>query len=287
MILKSCSANGPAKGYAAMMATTKQPASGKRQPDYGLDAPGVIRNLLLAAALGFLAWPLGLALHVVLWSQAPEPVRVIFPLNYMGPSAGLVCLLLASWMVYYSYAGKLRLRDRLLDGIPWRGDEAVLDMGCGRGLMLLGAAKRLTTGKATGIDLWQGEDLAGNTPEATRANAEAEGVSARVEIQTGDARRLPFADGSFDVVVSNAALHNIYNPDERRTAVREIARVLKPGGRVLIADVRHTAEYADVLRQSGCPDVETKGSTITAFVLKVLTFGSLQPGVVQGQKARP
>jgi ubiquinone/menaquinone biosynthesis C-methylase UbiE len=269
-----------------MRATTKQPASGRRRPRYGLDAPGVIRHLLVVAALGFLAWPLGLALHVVLWSQAPEPVRIIFPLNYIGPSAGLVCLLLASWMVYYSYAGKLRLRDRLLDGIAWRGDEAVLDVGCGRGLMLLGAAKRLTTGKATGIDLWQGEDLAGNTPKATRANAEAEGVSDRVEIQTGDARRLPFADDSFDVVVSNAALHNIYNSHERRAAVCEIARVLKPGGRLLIADIRHTAEYAEVLRQSGCADVEQKGSPIAALVLKVLTFGSLQPGVVQGQKAQ-
>src|SRR5579871_18131 len=153
-----------------MGTTTKQPDSGKRRANYGLDAPGVVRNLLVAAALGFLAWPLGLALELVLWSQGPEPLRIIFPLNYMGPSAGVVCLLLACWMVYYSYAGKVRLRDRLLDGIPWRGDEAVLDVGCGRGLMLVGAAKRLTTGKATGIDLWQGEDLGGNSPEATRAN---------------------------------------------------------------------------------------------------------------------
>jgi ubiquinone/menaquinone biosynthesis C-methylase UbiE len=245
----------------------------------------VVRNLLVIALLGFLAWRLGLALDVVLWWQSPQPVRITLPLNYMGLGIGFVCLSMGCWMLYYSDAGKFRLRDRLLNGISWSGDEAVLDVGCGRGLMLLGAARRLTTGKAIGIDLWQGEDLSGNSPAATRANAEAEGVADRVEIQTGDARKLPFADASFDVVVSNAALHNIYNAEERRAAVREIVRVLKPGGWVLIADIRHTAEYARILVQNGCGEVKQTGSGITAAVLKVLTFGSLQAGTVQGQKA--
>jgi ubiquinone/menaquinone biosynthesis C-methylase UbiE len=169
--------------------------------------------------------------------------------------------------------------------VPWRGDEAVLDVGCGRGLLLIGAAKRLTTGKATGIDLWQGEDLAGNSPQATLANAEAEGVADRVEIQTGDARKLPFADASFDVVVSNAALHNIYKGEERRGAVREIARVLKPGGRFIIADIRNLAEYATVLQAEGFAKVNQTCSKILAILLQVLTFGSLKPGTVTGQKA--
>ncbi len=67
-----------------------------------------------------------------------------------------------------------------------------------------------------------------------------EGVADKVEVHTGDARKLPFDDASFDVVLSSMALHNIYNAGERQTAVREIARVLKSGGRVLILDVRHT-----------------------------------------------
>jgi arsenite methyltransferase len=252
--------------------------------NYGLDAPGVIRNLLLATLLGFSAWPLGLAFELVLWSETPEPFRIVFPLLYIGPSIGLVCLLMAWWMLYYSFFGKLRMRDALLDRLQWRGDEAVLDVGCGRGLLLIGAAKRLKTGKATGIDLWQAEDLAGNSPKATLANAEAEGVADRVEIRTGDARKLPFQADRFDTIVSNAALHNIYDSHERRNALREIARVLKPGGGLVIADIRHTAEYAQVLKASGIAEV-TSESSATSILLKFFTFGNLYPGTVTGRKA--
>ena len=118
----------------------------------------------------------------------------------------------------------------------------MLDVGCGLGLFLIGAAKRLSTGRAVGIDKWQQEDLSGNNAAGTLRNAMIEAVADRVEVHTGDARKLPFPDASFDVVLSSMALHNIYNAGERQTAVREIARVLAPGGRVLIVDVRHTSK---------------------------------------------
>ena len=86
--------------------------------------------------------------------------------------------------------GKLRLRDRVLDGLALRGDEQVLDVGCGHGLMLLGAAKRLKKGKAIGVDIWQKEDQAGNDPEATRENARREG---RGRPHRGSGRRRPQA----------------------------------------------------------------------------------------------
>ncbi len=69
-----------------------------------------------------------------------------------------------------------------------------------------------------------------------------------MEVKDGDARRLPFADGAFDVIVTKDALHNIYNAAERDTAVREIARVLRPGGRLFLGDVRHTGWYIQVFR---------------------------------------
>jgi len=169
--------------------------------------------------------------------------------------------------------GKLRLRDRVLDGLALQGDEWVLDVGCGRGLLVIGAAKRLTGGKAIGVDLWQTEDQSDNHPATMLRNAQLEGVADRVEIKTGDARQLPFEANTFDVVVSSWALHNLYQVTEREKALGEIVRVLKPGGRAAIVDIRHTAEYAHVFRKHGLTEVKRSWpnfiSVIPTFTLRV------------------
>jgi ubiquinone/menaquinone biosynthesis C-methylase UbiE len=108
-------------------------------------------------------------------------------------------------------------------------------------------------------------------------------------VQTADARKLPFEDASFDVVLSSAALHNIYDAGERQTAVREIARVLKVGGRVLIVDVRHLGQYARTLRDAGFDGEQTAARSVqgpVSYLLKILTFGAVQIGHVIGSKAR-
>jgi ubiquinone/menaquinone biosynthesis C-methylase UbiE len=131
--------------------------------------------------------------------------------------------------------GKLRVWERELDRVGLRGDEQLLDMGCGRGAVLIAAARRLPTGRAVGADLWS-KDQSGNRPEATLANAAAAGVADRIEVHTADMTALPFADASFDVVTSAMAIHNIPSPEARFRAVDEAVRVLRPGGQLLIAD---------------------------------------------------
>jgi ubiquinone/menaquinone biosynthesis C-methylase UbiE len=169
-------------------------------------------------------------------------------------------------MLWGSKVGKLWLRDRILDGLALRGDEQVLDVGCGHGLLLLGAAKRLTTGKAVGIDLWQKEDQAGNSRDATLENARLEGVADKVELHDGDARNMPFPDGAFDVVVSSWAIHNIYDPGGRTKALREIVRVLKAPGRLALVDIRHTADYIEELRRAGLQQVMRSGPNFLFFI---------------------
>lgn len=73
---------------------------------------------------------------------------------------------------------------------------------------------------------------------------------------TADMRDLPFADAEFDVVVSSLAVHNIPGDEGRTLAVREAFRVLKPGGRLRLADFRNAGRYAAVLRECGAADVQ-------------------------------
>jgi len=214
--------------------------------DYGLDAPGFPRVFTILAVVTATA-------------------AVLLGANGFGVSSfivGVICawwtLCVAFWIVGCRF-GKPRARDAILSRIEWRGDERVLDIGCGHGLLLVGAAKKLTTGHATGIDIWSQVDQWDNHPENTARNARIEGVADRVEIRDGDARKLDFPDDSFDVVVSSAALHNIREKAERDQAIREIMRVLKPGGQVAIYDMKPISEYQQIFQESGMEQVRFWG----------------------------
>jgi arsenite methyltransferase len=177
------------------------------------------------------------------------------PLSGVGAAVVGVLLVAAGVSVWrFSRRGKFEVWAHLLTGIGLRGDERVLDLGCGRGAVLLTAAKLVPRGTAVGVDIWRA-DQTGNSMQATLANAEAEGVADRVELHTRDMTDLRFPQESFDLVVSNLAIHNLPDDDARRSAIDEAVRVLRPGGHAVIADLAFTRSYADRLRQSGMADV--------------------------------
>jgi arsenite methyltransferase len=155
----------------------------------------------------------------------------------------------------FSRRGKFEVWARLLTRIGLRGDERVLDLGCGRGAVLLTAAKLVPHGSVVGIDIWRA-DQTGNSPAATLANADAEGVADRVELHTADMTDLAFPHDSFDLVVSNLAIHNLPDNHARRSAIDEAVRVLRPGGHVVIADLGFTRQYASWLQERGMAGVE-------------------------------
>ena len=246
--------------------------------DYGIDAPGIVRMVFMLGA-GVLAAALFLGLAP--WPGYPWGVVVAGVLGLVAAYLlGMGCL-----MLYGSKVGKLRRRDRLLEFVPWTGAETVLDVGCGRGLMLISSAKRLTTGKAVGIDVWQAKDQSNNNPEATLANARLEGVSERVEVHTSDMRLLRFEDGTFDVILSHWAVHNLEEQQDRKTALKEMARVLKPGGYIVLADIVHNDEYADAFTEFGLRDVKVLvENDLMAQLSSAFVFGFFRFATVCARK---
>jgi len=210
----------------------------KRKGSYGVDAPYMLPVPVLLIVGNLVSGVLS---------------REVWPFVAAG-------IILASMGLglYASRRGKFVVWADLLNGLPWQGDERVLDIGCGRGAVLLLAAEHLTRGRAVGVDLWRSGDQSGNTYEATMHNARAEGVADRVELHTADMTRLPFDDASFDVVVSNLAIHNIQGRAGRELAIEQAVRVLRPGGRLLIADIFGTRLYRAQLEELGLIEIDRR-----------------------------
>ncbi len=213
---------------------------------YGIDAP---KAVLLLGVFGVVC----LACELV-----PNGVPGA-PLAHALWPTGVSLLAGCAWMLASSLLLKKRVMRSLLNQRSWRGDETVLDVGCGRGLVTIEAARRVPRGQVYGVDLWQAQDLSGNSPEGVRHNGAVAGVGDRLTIETGDARDLPYQESTFDVVASMTALHNIPTAAERQKAVTEMWRVLRPGGQILIFDIRHAKTYLQHLRDLGAVDTTVAG----------------------------
>jgi arsenite methyltransferase len=230
------------------------------KPDYGVDAPGVLRGTFFIG----LACPLFAALmaHFIHGGLADIVARGFFGIAGCLIAAGLLFIL-------YVKAGKFRHRDFMLGLHAWQGDEWVLDVGCGRGLLLVGAAKRIAQlggrGHVTGIDIWSNTDMGANSAIATEKNLRLEGVSQRCTLVSEPVEEMSFADASFDLIVSNLCLHNIEDGAARRRSIEQIARVLKPGGTAILSDFKLTGEYASQLRQLGFSVERRSGSLVRTF----------------------
>jgi len=226
--------------------------------DYGIDAPPVIRNLAIGGSMLVIVGVVFLQLSAI-----PKVLSMI--IGIWGLAAGGSMLLTSLFMLWSSKVGKLRKREMLIKSLNFKGNETVLDVGCGRGLLLIEAAKHLPNGKAIGIDLWQSMDLSGNRPEVTLENARLEGVAERVEVKTGDMRELPLPDNTVDAVVASLSIHNIPDKEGRAKAIQEIHRVTKPGGQIALLDFQRTDEYLLTLRSLGWKDAQVSGISFWMF----------------------
>jgi ubiquinone/menaquinone biosynthesis C-methylase UbiE len=141
---------------------------------------------------------------------------------------------LIRWAPYYDFAVSVttlgharRLRKMTVDNAVIKPGDSVLDVGCGTGEVTLLAKTRAKNGKVYGID---------PAPEMiTVARKKAAHKKLDIDFRVGVIESLPFPDASIDVVTSSLMMHHL--PEDLKVrGLAEIYRVLKPGGRLLIAD---------------------------------------------------
>jgi ubiquinone/menaquinone biosynthesis C-methylase UbiE len=154
----------------------------------------------------------------------------------MGPnSAPGTTGLVLHWAARYdllvwlmTLGGERSFREKLLMPAHLQPGESVLDVGCGTGTLAIAAKRRVgPAGTVYGVDA---------SPEMiARASKKAKKAGAEVIFQTGLAESLPFPDARFDAVLSTVMLHHLPR-DARQQGLREMRRVLKPGGRLLAVD---------------------------------------------------
>jgi len=226
--------------------------------NYGIDAPSIMRSLIF---LGGSVLAIGIAVPFF------TDNIILKLISYLIDLAGSIFFFLGIAMFVYGLEGKYRTRDLMLSKIKWTGNEKVLDIGTGQGLLMNGAAKHLTKGKSIGIDIWSSKDLSDNSINKTLENAELEGVKDKIEVKNGDARNLSFADNSFDVILSLLCIHNIEPKEDQEKACFEIARVLKPNGTALIGDYIPTTDYAKAFTKAGLKVISSKPYFTTAYAL--------------------
>ena len=129
-----------------------------------------------------------------------------------------------------------KLRQRTATLAQLQPGEQVLDVGCGTGTLAMEVARRVgSAGRVAGVDP--------STQQIARARAKAARRHVPIDFQIGVIEHLAFPDQTFNVVLSTLMMHHLQS-SLKRQGLAEIARVLKPGGRLVIADFTHKAERA-------------------------------------------
>ncbi|KAK9444722.1 methyltransferase [Metarhizium brunneum] len=201
-------------------------------------------------------------------SRPPAPAEPDFGLD--SPLGLLSSLAAAPLYLHATLRGKPKAWDDILGALPMPLLlRPTLDVGCGRGIVLLKTARRKknlassspsspppAVAPAYGIDIFRNADQTGNTPRATYKNAAAMDVLDLTVLHTASfTKTFPFADGVFGLVTASLSIHNAQR-EGRVFAVKEMARVCAPGGRVIIVDLYgYFKQHRRALEESGIRDI--------------------------------
>lgn len=220
------------------------------------------------------------------------------PLKVLVALLAVLCLVCVRYFVrakwlFAAEGGDVqnKIRDELISHIEWNGKGQVLDIGCGNGALAIHLANKYKEAKVTGIDYWgSGWDYCRKQCEE---NARIEGVEDRIDFQQASASKLPFADESFDLAVSNLTFHEVKDSKNKLDVVKEALRVLKKGGRFVFQDLFLIKQYygtpeelTAAVRAMGVKEVHFVDTSKASFIPKALKLpfmiGTL--GLIYGER---
>lgn len=220
-----------------------------QQVDYGIDKPERVRAL---GMVGLVIMATGVGQFIALTGAVQAWPEMILSISLW---IGILLFIGAAVMLWSSKSGKTSLAKSMMEDVKWTGAEKVLDVGCGRGLLTIMAARKVPDGSVTGIDVWSQEQLSENSLFGAEENARIERMNHLISFADGDAVSLEFSKNSFDKVISSLVIHGIAKRPDRDKAVEEMIRVLKPGGELAILDILHTREYEKVMVAKGMKNI--------------------------------
>ena len=211
----------------------KSQSTQKEKPNYGYTAMKYFAYMGVIGVIGLCTVLIGTFLNPPLSMLL---VIVGVPVAFVGLWIATSYVLLYNSL--FTRKEQEKIWKRISEFSDLRGDEKILDIGCGMGRASINLAKQLTTGRVIGIDIFRG--VSGASPEPARRNAKIEGVADKVGFRHGNILNAPFKDNTFDVVNAGSVLHEIHGDKNQQKAMREIYRVLKPGGKFVTLEILRT-----------------------------------------------
>lgn len=232
---------------------------------YQLDAPPVVKFFCL---LGLACSVGSLTIHMV---NSYFNYTILYWSFWLIFYSGISYLLISLAMVLTSFITKKRLIKILLPKLL-TGHRKVLEIGIGSRLGAITLAENNPAMRIDAIDTFNINDHKNNSLTLCQHNLKASHVDKNVTAHTADMRDMPFNSNHFDAAFGILSIHNLKRKIERKTALLEIIRVIKPGGKLIIIDFKYHKEYRKHLRQLGATGISISRPYISVFpFLRVTT----------------
>ncbi len=200
----------------------------EEKPKYGWYVKNLILTFNIVGSFGLAAFITGFILLGIL-GVILNIIGITLIILFLWPGLGLAAMNII--------LRKDDSEDWGMDTLSKIQSPSVLDIGCGTGRTAIKIAKSLPKGgHLNGIDIYNVNAISGNSLETVNRNAELEGVSDKTTFQYGSATEIPFEDNKFHIVNLSSVLHEVHDYEDKKRAMKEIHRVLKPKGFLLIGE---------------------------------------------------